>query len=265
MPEAIHIRISPTRVIRLIGMLALLLTVLSLIATAYQYRLGRERWLVRLVNLDREWNLPTLLKSGLWLLNAGLVLLIALRAPRRGGGDRRRWQVLGAIFAYLAFDELLQFHEQLSTPVRALTGVDGVLHFAWVLPVAALLVLLAVIFARLFFALPSRFRRRFALAAAIYVGGAMGFELIGGRLRTLFGEGSYAYILGTQIEETLQLGGELLLLATLLRYLVDHLGVRRLEVAFGSQAVELPPASRNGGDLAAVPKAGQAVLKDGDH
>ena len=251
MSGTVVLHFSPTRVIRFLSALALLLIVLSLLATFWQQRIGRERWLTRLFNLDREWNVPTLLKTGLWLLDAGLLLL----AARLGLGDgryRRRWTGLGLLLLLLAVDELLQFHEQLSEPLRALTGVDGFLHFAWVLPAMGLLLLLAVLFARPWLSLPARYRLRFALAALIYLGGAVGVELVGGWLWSHNGPGSWSYLLATQLEEALQLSGEVFLFATLLRFLEGPLRVGRL-------ALDLDPASR-----VPLPARGGRMGRDGE-
>ena len=233
MSTTVTLHISPTRVVRALGGLALLLIILSLAGTVWQYRAGRERWLVRLFNLDREWNVPTLLKFGLWLLNAGLLLLVARRGTG-GGLYRRRWAGLGLVLLFLSLDEMLQLHEQLSVPVRALTGVGGFLYFAWVLPAMGLLLILAALYARPWLSLPPRFRLRFALAALIYLGGAVGVEMVGARLWWLYGAGSWPYLLTTQIEESLQLAGEVFLLATLLRFLEDHLRVRTVALAMES-------------------------------
>jgi hypothetical protein len=84
----------------------------------------------------------------------------------------------------LAFDEGTTFHEHIGsltedwlTPVGWIAPT-GYLYFMWVAPYGALVMLLAGLYAPFLDALPSRTRWGLVLSAVIFLGGAMGVEMI---------------------------------------------------------------------------------------
>lgn len=82
---------------------------------------------VHLLGLDNEWSIPAFF-SGALLLAAASVALLAAEVPDRGP---LAWALrgLGALFAFMAVDEVVQVHERL----EALAGVPWTLLY---LPVA---------------------------------------------------------------------------------------------------------------------------------
>ena len=178
-----------------------------------------SRHLVQLLLLDVEHNVPTLFQGVLLAACGALLLLVARVVAERGGPFVGHWRLLGAIFFLLALDEVLRLHERTIAPLREGLGTSGALHFAWVLPAAVLLVVLGIAYLRWLAALPPRFRRLALVAAALYVGGALVMEMVGGILAGGGREGTLAYGLMTTVEET----GEMAGLALFLVALVDHL------------------------------------------
>ena len=64
--------------------------------------------------------------------------------------------------------------------MRNVFGITyGIFYFAWVIPATALLILLAIGFLPFFRSLPAETRRLFLVAGAIFLGGALGAEVIG--------------------------------------------------------------------------------------
>src|SRR6185369_12396449 len=93
---------------------------------------------VPLLSLSYEQNLPTFYSAAL-LLGCALVLaLVALGARKNGERFVANWWVLSAGFLYIAVDEVLSFHEEVSKWM----ALGGVLHFSWVVPAAILVLLL---------------------------------------------------------------------------------------------------------------------------
>ncbi|MBB1499409.1 hypothetical protein [Paracoccus sp. MC1862] len=91
---------------------------------------------------------------------------------------------LGALFFLLSADEALGFHEKVSA---RLTGLGG-LHFAWVIPAAAVCVAglaAAIPFLR---ALSPRVRALMLASAGVFLFGALGMEAIGGQVFLAMGE-----------------------------------------------------------------------------
>jgi hypothetical protein len=125
-------------------------------------------------------------------------------------------------FLYLAYDETFAVHERLIPVFRLLLGdrTLGMFYFAWIIPGIAIVFVLGAIFFNFLLRLPTKVRRRFLMAGALYIGGAIGFEMIGGRYREAHGY-DLAYAMITTIEERLEMGGVIVFIWALLRYCAD--------------------------------------------
>ena len=77
----------------------------------------------------------------LLLTAAALLAVCAAGAPVRGSIGRRAWASLALLFVALSLDEHSGLHEMLGPPIRRGWDATGVLHFAWVVPGAAPLLL----------------------------------------------------------------------------------------------------------------------------
>lgn len=166
---------------------------------------------VELVSLSYEGNLPTWYASSLLLVCGLLLGAIALDVGARGGAHRGHWWGLAAGFLFMSLDEAVELHEHLG----GLFGFGGVLYFDWVVPAAAVVAVVAALYAGFVRALPGRRRRWFLLAGAIYVGGAVGVELPLGWWTERAGPDSAGYALIDWVEETLELLGVSLFLVAL--------------------------------------------------
>lgn len=163
--------------------------------------------LVGLFSLSYEANLPTWYASTLLALCGLSLFAIA----DQSASDRGWWRALGAIFLYISFDEAVEIHESLG----GWFGGEGLLHFDWVIPASVIVAVLGAAFLPFLFRLPALERRRFVLAGAIYVGGALLLELPLGLVASTWGEEHPAYAGIDWIEETLELGGATLFLLAL--------------------------------------------------
>jgi len=179
----------------------------------FQPERGNE--LIRLFRMDIETSLPTWFSSTLLLVAAGLLAWISIDRPRT---EARAWLGLAAVFVALAMDEAAGMHEMLIGPTRRLLGLGGYFAFAWVIPGAVFVVILTAIYARHLLALPLATKRAFALAATLYLGGALGLELIGAQLYYGHGADSVASLAVASLEEMLELGGLAIFIDALLGY-----------------------------------------------
>jgi hypothetical protein len=236
----VGITARPASVAWVLGSIALVLVLASvtgqliLYLTAHDHVLG----LPPLFDVDRENSLPAAYSVFLLLFAAQLLAFIAL-LERRRRGLRWYWAMLAAGFLYMAFDEMVALHERLTRPVRELIGGDefGIFYFAWVVPALLLVPVLGLIFLRFLLRLPPRTRRFMALAGSIFVGGALGIELIGGLYAETHGMKNLGYKLLTTVEESLEMAGVIVFIWTLLDYLsATH---REPRLRFGSA----PPTS----------------------
>ncbi|HSK04211.1 MAG TPA: hypothetical protein VK932_23320 [Kofleriaceae bacterium] len=162
------------------------------------------------LSLSYEHNVPTWLASSLLLACA-----LAAGAIARGAASwRRHWWGVTGVFGYASLDEAIQLHEHLGGHLEA----GGVLYFDWVIPAAAILAVLAVVFLPFVRALPAVTRRRLVIAGAIFLGGAVAMELPLGWWTERAGTDSLGYGVIDWIEETLELVGSSLALVALVAH-----------------------------------------------
>ena len=95
---------------------------------------------------------------------------------------------------------------------RAWLNTGGLLYFAWVIPAALLLVVFAVLYFSFLVDLPARTRRLFLIAGGVYVGGALGLEILGSYMATRFGRESIPYEAAVVVEEFCEMVGVVIFL-----------------------------------------------------
>jgi len=199
------------------------------------YELKTRSGVVPLLSLSYEQNLPSFYSAAL-LLGCSLLLALVAQGARN---NRERfvpyWWILSAGFLYIAIDEVLSFHEELSK----LMALGGVLHFSWVIPAAVLVLVLGAAYIPFLRGLPRPIRIRFLLAGAIYVGGAVGMELPLGYWTVHHGTDNLGYGLIDAGEEALEMLGLNLFLFALL----DHLAQKGWAVRFTSGKAPEPPSA----------------------
>ncbi len=190
-----------------------MISALGLAAEVADYTTAISGRAVTLFSLSYEANVPTWYSSSLLLLCAVALSSIARRESARGERSRA-WWVLAGIFVYMSLDEAIEIHEYLGSFVNG----TGVLHFSWVIPGAIIVVLVGAAFVPFLRALPPASRRRFVVAGAIYVGGALVMELPLGAWTAASGDDNLVYGLIDWVEETLELAGASLFLVALRRH-----------------------------------------------
>lgn len=225
----------------LLAVLVLLHLFVAFCHVVLHIRLGA---LTQLVDMDMESNLPTYFNSLLFFFGAGLFYLHGWTAVRSG---RRGWYVMAAIFLFLGFDEGSQIHEKFgSFTVRLLNGSDldqGTLAWlrnGWIIPYTVAAVALMLTLGRWFLRLEPRLRQQLLIAGAVYVTGAIGFEMAGSKVGwtltpqdsaqfpwmpcELYNDPSScwlfmepAYIFTCTMEETLEMAGLILCIHYLLK------------------------------------------------
>ena len=236
------VRIDAFRVLIWLSGIASLLIALHLAGLSLRH-VGDDHALVRIArkfHLNNENSLPTFY-SGVLLLSCGVLLnLIAMHQRRTGGRQSRHWTVLGFIFFYLACDETSGLHEMMNKPAVSLLHPSGIFHFAWVIPGIVIVILLGLAYLRFLIGLPPETRRRFILAACLYVGGAIGVEMIGARhIESVGDDLAYGYIVA--LEEAMEMFGAITFIYALLKYLQLHFPQMTLQ--FGAPAERVSSAA----------------------
>lgn len=218
------LRINPARIL---GWLSLMVAILALgglfVNNAHLFMSSESvrefEPLLRQFQLDAEHNLPTWVASGLLLLNGCLLVCIGGTARAASDPDWLYWTALGLIFFVLSLDEFVSAHEAMGRALQGAGDFSGAFHYAWVIPVGLGLLVLGAVYLRFFLRLPIRTRLLILGSAALYIGGALGAEMVGGAMVSAEGW-SPRYALTTWAEETLELAGQVLFAYTLLDFAV---------------------------------------------
>ncbi|MBN1877062.1 MAG: hypothetical protein JXA33_22760 [Anaerolineae bacterium] len=168
-------------------LLANVIVILAQLYIAYDY----IRWLpiqtlLRLFDFSMEMNIPTLYSS-FALVIAGVLLAVIASLHQRQGESYLPWVGLALIFLFLSVDELAGIHEILTEFVRESLNTSGLLFYAWVIPYGIALIAFVGIYFRFILRLPRKTMVLFVASGAIFVIGAIGFELLGGRYADLYG------------------------------------------------------------------------------
>jgi hypothetical protein len=231
----VTISVSPAQVTRLLTFVVGALAAAGLASVALKHAIGGESvWrVVHLFNLDVEGTIASWYSSCALLGAAGVLGLIAHAERERASRDWRYWAGLAVIFVALSADEAASIHELAIRPMRRALNLSGLLAFGWVIPGAAFVAIAGAIFLRFLLRLPLSTRRLFVIAGGLYVGGALGFEMLGGLLWTKYGMG-LATALEAVAEEALEMAG----IVVFLHALLQHLG----RIA-GSVSFRIEPAA----------------------
>lgn len=200
--------------------------------------------LVQLFDVKKEESIPTWYSEVLLLLCSALLAVIFLAIRREGGRRAGYWLGLSAVFLFLSADEGSSIHEkmgQLGKFILAAIGIDqsGFLTYAWVVP-AALVLVLALVYLRFFFGLPTKYRLLFLAAGIVYVGGALVLESISAFYVSLYSGqqamtgGQRATVIAiTTAEESAEMLGAVLFVYALLSYLREY--VEDVTLRFGDK------------------------------
>jgi hypothetical protein len=189
--------------VRLLLVVIALLVVIHCGLNYYTYSVSEVPWLLyQLFELDEENNVPTWFSSFLLLNNAIVTLFLA---QFRLDGLKVHWHFLSAGFLVLAADEVAGLHETFHTAI----------DFSWVIPAAALVALVLLYFIPFLKRLEKRLMIGFMLAGMVYVGGALGIEMLAQDMD----EDTMVYGFYTAVEEGMEMLGAWLFLTVSLQAL----------------------------------------------
>ena len=183
-------------------------------------RVHRRGGLRRQVDLEKEANFTTWFSSTLLL--AAAFLLARIGAAERQAGRRfwMHWIVLALVFVGLSIDETAMLHESLTRPVRAVVPAGGVLTYAWVVVALPVVVVFGLGYLRFLVALPWATRIGVIAAASLFVGGALGLEMVEGVIAETLGEDGLAMTLARAVEEVMEMTGMIIFIWTLHGFLL---------------------------------------------
>lgn len=213
---------SASKVRKTLTLLVIVLVALNFVSIFLNQVLGHDfvYGLVPLFDLDKESNIPTYFSSILLLMTAGLLFVISAAKKTIKDIYAGHWRYLSYIFLYLSMDEAASIHELFIEPLRKTFGFSGIFYYSWVIIGIASVIILTVIYLRFILGLPWATRYNIILASCVYVGGAIGFELLGGYFSSHFGNDNFTYAMIATIEETLEMTGVIIFINALIGYII---------------------------------------------
>ena len=217
------IEISPRKVlVILLSMIGFLLFA-NVAGIVSKYGFGHDSvyGLVNLFDFDQEMNLPTLYSS-IQLIVACLLLSIIGAKHRLNGENYVLWIALAVIFLFLAVDETALIHEVIGVRISKAFEPTGLFYYAWVIPYGIAVLVFVITFSKFLFALPKETKWRFIASGAIYVTGAIGFEMLSGISDQSYGVNSVFYSMFYTCEELLEMVGIALFIYALLAYISNE-------------------------------------------
>jgi hypothetical protein len=220
-----HVSLNPALITRLLSAAAFALILTSIAVQSAHDLTGYSSVFlhkaVKFLSVDLELNVPTFFSMLLMLFTASLLALIAFFKRKQKASGVLYWAILSAGFFFMGFDEIVSIHERLIEPMRAVLGEKnlGVFYFAWVVPGILLVLFLALFFLKFWWNLPAKTRIVFLIASVLYIGGAIGVELVGGSHAEIYGKKNLPYILIAAFEESLEMAGVIVFVRGLLEYI----------------------------------------------
>jgi len=229
-PQMNTIGVHPIRVAVNLGMIALLL----IFASIFILVISRITWDPRLLgigprfDLNREHNIPSFFSAILLLVSGTFFGIIALVKNQQTDPFKVHWAFLSFIYFFLAIDEATTIHEMFSDPLRALLKTGGIFYYAWLIVALPLILVFIISYWRFLTHLPQKNRNQILSAWAVFIIGAILFEMLGGWYEGRFGDTSLIYTLINTIEESLEMAGAILLIHAILAYISTHIKTIRL-------------------------------------
>ncbi len=232
-PTQVHLRIPrPAQVTRALLVTIGVLLSLSLGSQLVKYGTGHDQvfGMIPLLYVDYEANLPTWYSSMALLMASFILCLIALSKRFQADRFTFHWFFLSGLFFLLSVDEVATIHECAIEPMRRLIDAQGVLHYAWVIPGGIFVLIVGAIMSRFLIALPARTRNLFLTAGAVFVGGAIGVEMISAYHAYSHGEKNLLYSLIITFEEAMEMLGVIIFIHASLEYLCESVKSFQIEM-----------------------------------
>ncbi|MGB3403017.1 MAG: hypothetical protein WBA77_10020 [Microcoleaceae cyanobacterium] len=213
-----QITISPKAVFKYLTIIVILLALASIPIQIGKYIFDYRAAWTRMFNLDREMNLPTWYSALMLGFSALLFRIISINKKNQQDRYFRHWNFLSILFLFLAFDELFQIHEIFI--IKDISRMlPGFFYSVWVIPYGIGLIIFAQKYWRFTRDLPTKTRFHFIIAAILYIGGALGMEIVGSYWTDLEGQQNLVYALMATLEEVMEMMGIIVLIYGLLNYI----------------------------------------------
>lgn len=225
-------RINPSRILKVLLWTIFALIILNIIALYLRFFPERYHVYSSLheffldIYIDRfsmntEMNIPTFFATFQLLWSSLLLFIIAAWKKAQKDKFRRHWMGLAFLLLLFAVDEFTAMHERFTKLFKDLPDFNGIFYFKWVIPGIAFVLLFGLLYFMFFLHLEKKYKMLFLFSAILYFGGALGFEILGGRFANYNDTRNFSFEMISTVEETLELGGISLLIYALLEYMKE--------------------------------------------
>ncbi len=218
--------VSPGQVFVLLLICAGALFAMGLIALIWIYHFGAgalESIFLRKFDVISDQSLPTMFNAMVFQLCAGLSFWAGMISRKTSKPFVLQWLVLSLVFLFLSIDDLLMFHEAvgyvIGVKLSPAERLGGAFYYAWVIPAVPIVLILTLFMLRWFLHLPVRSRSLGALAALLFLAGAIGLEMFSSAVDYQRGAASVLTLSTSFVEEALETIGPIIFVYVLLDYL----------------------------------------------
>ncbi len=227
----IDLKISAKQTARILGTLAALFILLHCVVLYLHLFRGHDTifGLSTLLNLNAERNLPTCFSALLLGFSAMLFTIEAYAVSDKNLlWDRISWTFLAIVFTILSVDEIIEIHEKLGLIFETAFSLQGYFRYGWVIPYGLFVGFFIIVYVRFWWRLPKPTRNLLLLAFVLFVGGALGMEMISAEYadqHNFLGINpnnlkiAQKYYFMVTIEESLEMAGSITLIYALLNHL----------------------------------------------
>lgn len=174
---------------------------------------------MRHISLDSEMCLSAWFSAAMMLLGACLLYLASRLARRHGHGDVWHWRILAIAFIAFSLDEETSVHEVFLEPIRNTLNVSGLFYYAWVVPALVMVPIFAAFYIGFLRRLAKPYGLWIFISGAVFVTGALGFEMLGGWAYVNYGPDSLQVTVLFVIEESLETFGMASFVIAMMSYL----------------------------------------------
>jgi hypothetical protein len=179
--------------------------------------------------------------SSFLLLFSSVLLAIIARAKKAGGEPySRHWAALSIIFLFLSIDEVATLHEALGSLVDELASIwgftlKGFFSYGWIVLGVVFVLIVLLSYLKFLYHLPKKTLLLFLGAGALFVGSALGFEMLEAEMVYVSERGADVsntlLLVNFYAEEVIETGGEIMFIYALLSYMRSY--VEELNIHIG--------------------------------
>jgi hypothetical protein len=229
--------LTPVAVTKFLLRVVVCLVVISFLTQMTLYFLPdypSRDFIAKLFSLDNEGNIPTVYSVLALLFSSILLSTIAYAKNLDSDRYKKHWKILSFIFLYLSLDEAFQIHEKFVDPLRSLLNATGFLYFTWIVPFGFIVVIFLLSYTKFLFHLPASIRNLFVAATILYIGGAIGIEMLGGQQAYQEGQYNISYQIIVTIEELFEMVAIVVFIHALMSYIKTYLGGVSWNISLGT-------------------------------